>query len=97
MSLLCTAQTETLETLTNTVSQCFVRGSPPSGKVVSHEPPPLPLGISNDLPWGVGGYGYFLEPHNTTYFSVYTQVCYRHVLSLERSIKTILKHYFQRS
>ena len=23
---------------------------------------PLPLGISNDLPWG--GYGYFLEPHN---------------------------------
>ena len=40
MSLLCTAQTETLETLTNTVSQCFVRGSPPSGKVVSHEPPP---------------------------------------------------------
>jgi len=26
--------------------------------------PPLPLGISNDLPWG--GYGYFLEPHNVT-------------------------------
>ena len=23
---------------------------------------PLPLGISNDLPWG--GYGYSLEPHN---------------------------------
>ena len=45
--------------------QCFVRGSPTSGKVVSHEPPypleiaafepPLPLGISNDLPWGEGG------------------------------------------
>ena len=42
--------------------QCFVRGSSPSGKVVSLEPPypseitafelPLPLGISNDLPWG---------------------------------------------
>ena len=25
-------------------------------------PPPLPLGISNDPPWG--GYGYFLELHN---------------------------------
>ena len=25
-------------------------------------PPPLPLGISNDLPWG--GYGFFLEVHN---------------------------------
>ena len=24
---------------------------------------PLPLGISNDLPWG--GYGYFVELHNT--------------------------------
>ena len=43
--------------------QCFVRGSSPFGKVVSHETPlplgnyrswtPLPLGISNDLPWGV--------------------------------------------
>ena len=47
----------------------------PFGKEVSHEPPPpleiiafeppLTFGISNDLPWGVGGgYGYFLEPHN---------------------------------
>ena len=25
--------------------------------------PPLPLGISNDLLWGGGGNGYFLEPH----------------------------------
>ena len=42
--------------------QCFVRGSSPSGKVISHEPPypseiaafepTLPLRISNDLPWG---------------------------------------------
>ena len=51
--------------------QCFVRG----WKTVSHEPlltpwkllplnPPLTLGISNDLLWGGGGYGYFLEPHN---------------------------------
>ena len=41
--------------------------SSPFGKEVSHEPPypleitafeaPLPLGISNDLPWGVGGGG----------------------------------------
>ena len=46
---------------------CFrlIVGSSPFGKEVSHEPPypleitafepPLPLGISNDLPWGVGG------------------------------------------
>ena len=26
--------------------------------------PPLPLGISSDLPLGGGGYGYFVEPHN---------------------------------
>ena len=31
-----------IKTLRNTDSQCFVHGSPPSGKVVSHEPP-LPL------------------------------------------------------
>ena len=48
---------------------CFrlIVGSSPFGKEVSHEPPypleitafepPLPLGISNDLPWGVGGGG----------------------------------------
>ena len=51
--------------------QCFVCGSSPFGKVVSHEPPlllgnyclwtPPPLGISTDLLWQ--GYGYFLEPH----------------------------------
>ena len=44
--------------------QCFVPGSSPSGKVLSHEPhpseitafeSPLPLGISGDLPWGGGG------------------------------------------
>ena len=50
--------------------QCFVRGSSPFGKVVSHETP-LPLG--NYCPWTPpspsefpmvrGGYGYFLEPH----------------------------------
>ena len=46
---------------------CFrlIVGSSPFGKEVSHEPPypleitafepPLPLGISNDPPWGVGG------------------------------------------
>ena len=56
--------------------QCFVRGSSPSGKVVSHEPP-LPLGNNclgtpppspSEFPMilcgGGGGYGYFLEPHN---------------------------------
>ena len=42
--------------------QCFVQGSSPFGKVVSHEPPtprkllplnpPSPFGISNGLPWG---------------------------------------------
>ena len=32
-----------------------------------------------------------------TYFSIYTQVCYGQVISLELPIKTILKHYFQRS
>ena len=46
--------------------QCFVCGLSPSGKVASHELPypsitafelPLPLGISNDLPWGGGGEG----------------------------------------
>ena len=89
-----------IKTLRNTVSQCFVCGSPPSGKVVSHEPP-LPLRNNclstppspSEFPMIFrGGYGYFLEPHNTTYFSVYiyTQVCYSHVLSLELSIKTIL-------
>ena len=48
---------------------CFrlIVGSSPFGKEVSREPsypleitafePPLPLGISNDLPWGVGGGG----------------------------------------
>ena len=38
-----------------------------------------------------------LSNETTTYFSIYTQVCYDHVLSLELSIKTILKHYIQRS
>ena len=27
---------------------------------------PFPLIIFNDLPWG--GYGYFVEPHNTVWF-----------------------------
>ena len=51
---------------------CTWSGTP--WKIVLHEhpivpseitafEPPLPLGISNDLPWG--GYGYFLEPHIT--------------------------------
>ena len=51
---------------------CFrlIVGSSPFGKEVSHEPPypseitafeppPHPLGISNDLPWGVGGMDIF--------------------------------------
>ena len=63
-------------TIDCTLVQCFVCGLSPSGKVASHElpypsitafEPPLPLGISNDLPWGGGGggggHGYFLEPH----------------------------------
>ena len=51
--------------------QCFVRGPSPFGKKfpinlpypseITTFKPPLPLGISNDLPWG--GNGYFLEPH----------------------------------
>jgi len=33
---------------------------------------PLPLGISNDLPWG--GYGFFLELHNDDlFYSFYYQ------------------------
>ena len=37
---------------------CFrlILGSSPFGKEVSHEPP-LPCGISNDFPWGLGGGG----------------------------------------
>ena len=51
-------------TIDCTLVQCFVCGLSPSGKVASHElpypsitafEPPLPLGISNDLPWGGGG------------------------------------------
>ena len=38
-----------------------------------------------------------LSNETTTYFSINTQVCYDHVLSLELSIKTILKHYIQSS
>ena len=64
-------------TIDCTLVQCFVCGLSPSGKVASHElpypsitafEPPLPLGISNDLPWGGGGggHGYFLEPHIVT-------------------------------
>ena len=52
--------------------QCFARGPSPFGKkcpmdppypseITAFEPPPPPLGISNDLPWGE--YGYFLELH----------------------------------
>ena len=59
-------------TINCTLVQCFVCGLSPSGKVASHElpypsipafDPPPPLGISNDLPGGGGGHGYFLEPH----------------------------------
>ena len=36
---------------------------------------PLPVGISNDLPWGGGGgYGYFLEPHNVN-LSIFIFLC----------------------
>ena len=34
--------------------------NPPLPSEISAFEPPLPLGISGDLPWG---YGYFLEPH----------------------------------
>ena len=54
-----------------TLLSMFCTWSVTPWKIVSHEPPypseitafepPLPLGISNDLPWV--GYGYFLEPH----------------------------------
>ena len=54
--------------------QCFVHGSWPFGKLVPHETP-LPLGnycpLTPPPPWNFqwssmgGGYGYFLEPHNT--------------------------------
>ena len=44
-----------------TLLSMFCTWSVTPWKKVSHELP-LPLGISNDLPWG-GGYGYFLEPH----------------------------------
>ena len=52
-------------TIDCTLVQCFVCGLSPSGKVASHElpypsitafEPPLPLGISNDLPWGEGAW-----------------------------------------
>ena len=59
--------------------QSFVRGLSPSGKVVSHEPPypseiaasepPLPLRISNDLPWwGVGGGKVWIFSGTTHYY-----------------------------
>ena len=35
--------------------------NPPYPSEITAFEPPLPLGISNGLPWG--GYGYFLEPH----------------------------------
>ena len=40
---------------------CFrlILGSSPFGKEVSHEPP-LPRGISNDFPWGLGGGGVWI-------------------------------------
>ena len=40
----------------------------PSEIIAFEPPPPLPLGISNDLPWGV--YGYFLEPHNNCFCKI---------------------------
>ena len=39
--------------------------NPPYPLEITASEPPLPLGISNDRPWGGGGYGYFLEPHIT--------------------------------
>ena len=58
--------------------QCFVRGSSPSGKVVSREPPypseitafePHPPTSPSEFPmiFRVGEYGYFLEPHIGNY------------------------------
>ena len=41
------------------------RGHPPYPSEISTlYPPPTPLGISINHPWGGGGYGYFLESHN---------------------------------
>ena len=41
-------------------------------KIVTFKTPsPLPLGISNDLPWG--GYGFFLELHNSGAANVMAQ------------------------
>ena len=62
--------------------QCFVCGLSPFGKTFPMNPPypseitafesPLPLGISNDLPWV--GYGYFLEPQNNFFSKKHMQV-----------------------
>ena len=44
--------------------------NPPYPLEITTIEPPLPIGISNDLPWGGGGgYGYFLEPHNEIFTS----------------------------
>ena len=38
----------------------------PRSKNLAFKTPPLPPGISSDLPWG--GYGFFLEPNNKGYW-----------------------------
>ena len=37
--------------------------------------PPQPLGISISHPWGGGGYGYFLDSHNSLHFPSPSRVC----------------------
>ena len=37
--------------------------------------PPQLLGISISYPWGGGGYGYFLESHNSLHFPSPSRVC----------------------
>ena len=77
--------------------------TPPYPSEITAFEPPLPLGISNDLPWGGGGgYGYFLEPHIlvcSTFFpfciSSHSQVqpCHHHFLE----VKSSCIHHFHTS
>ena len=63
----------------------LIIGSSPFGKEVSHEPPypqeitafkpPLPLGISNDLPWGVWGVWIFSGTTQQTFLPIRRPCC----------------------
>ena len=58
--------------------------NPPYPSEITAFEPPLPLGISNGLPWG--GYGYFLEPHNKTISKLYKTSTYQ---SIEGNIELL--------